>query len=105
MWPATDHDPLTVNPDLKRLTQGGRSYTRRHSLYPTSHDRRVAGFHKIPCNGKAKPGYPDIRVAMRDIGQTGDLEPDVRVYDTSGPYSDPDVTIDIKYGLAPLRHD
>ena len=42
---------------------------------------------------------------MRDIGQTGDLEPDVRVYDTSGPYSDPDVTIDIKNGLAPLRHD
>ena len=49
--------------------------------------------------------YPDIRVAMRDIGQTGDLEPDVRVYDTSGPYSDPDVTIDIEKGLAPLRRD
>ncbi len=29
--------------------------------------------------------HPHIRVAMRDIGQTGDLEPDVRVYDTSGP--------------------
>jgi phosphomethylpyrimidine synthase len=26
------------------------------------------------------------------------------VYDTSGPYTDPDVTIDLRTGLAPLRH-
>ncbi len=49
--------------------------------------------------------HTQIRVAMRDIRQTGDLEPDIRVYDTSGPYSDPDVTIDIAKGLAALRRD
>ncbi len=57
---------------------------------------------KVHVAGKQ---YPDIRVAMRDIRQTGELEPDIRVYDTSGPYSDPDVTIDIEKGLSPLRRE
>ena len=26
-----------------------------------------------------------------------------RVYDTSGPYTDPDVAIDVRHGIAPLR--
>jgi len=26
-----------------------------------------------------------------------------RVYDTSGPYGDPDVTTDVRLGIAPLR--
>tara|TARA_B100001939_G_scaffold299880_1_gene275534 strand:- start:35203 stop:37080 length:1878 start_codon:yes stop_codon:yes gene_type:complete len=47
---------------------------------------------------------PDIRVPMREI----DLSPSanekpVRVYDTSGPYSDPNVKIDIYKGLARIR--
>ncbi|NOZ65293.1 MAG: phosphomethylpyrimidine synthase ThiC [Alphaproteobacteria bacterium] len=47
---------------------------------------------------------PDIRVPMREI----DLHPSagekpVRVYDTSGPYTDPDVEIDIYKGLPRLR--
>ncbi len=58
---------------------------------------------------------PGVRVPMREIrltptpvaGQDGDtrLEPNapVRVYDTSGPYTDPDVEIDIRKGLAALR--
>ncbi|WP_116576164.1 phosphomethylpyrimidine synthase ThiC [Ralstonia pickettii] len=53
---------------------------------------------------------PDIRVPMRTIKQTATrtdkgemLNPPVPVYDTSGPYSDPDVHIDLKAGLAPLR--
>jgi phosphomethylpyrimidine synthase len=29
----------------------------------------------------------------------------VRVYDTSGPYTDPNATIDIAAGLAPLRRE
>ena len=58
---------------------------------------------------------PGVRVPMREIkltptpvaGKDGEtrLEPNapVRVYDTSGPYTDPDVEIDIRKGLAPLR--
>ncbi|WP_028310652.1 phosphomethylpyrimidine synthase ThiC [Derxia gummosa] len=52
----------------------------------------------------------DIRVPMREITQgdtrtaTGvEKNPPIYVYDTSGPYTDPDVKIDIRSGLAPLR--
>ncbi|MBI5136097.1 MAG: phosphomethylpyrimidine synthase ThiC [Nitrospirae bacterium] len=53
---------------------------------------------------------PDIRVPMREISLTDTLttaqpekNPPVTVYDTSGPYSDPDATIDIRKGLKPVR--
>jgi phosphomethylpyrimidine synthase len=55
----------------------------------------------------------DIRVPMREISQTptrlhgpdgGEVaNPPVTVYDTAGPYTDPDVQIDLLKGLAPLR--
>jgi phosphomethylpyrimidine synthase len=56
-------------------------------------------------------GPHGIRVPMREIqlhsasgqnGQTGDAPP-LRVYDTSGPYTDPDATIDLRQGLPELR--
>ncbi len=43
-----------------------------------------------------------IRVAMREIGLEDDEDP-VRVYDTSGPYTDPEALIDISTGLNELR--
>ena len=45
---------------------------------------------------------PDILVPMREITLSGN-EPSIRLYDTSGPYTDPDVHSDIKQGLSPLR--
>ncbi|MBM3220452.1 MAG: phosphomethylpyrimidine synthase ThiC [Candidatus Rokubacteria bacterium] len=45
---------------------------------------------------------PDIRVPAREITLSGG-EPPLRLYDTSGPYTDPDVMIDLKRGLDPLR--
>jgi len=45
---------------------------------------------------------PDLRVPLREISLSGG-EPPVRLYDTSGPYTDPDVHTDIKQGLPPLR--
>ena len=61
----------------------------------------------LPASRKVfVPGerHPNLRVAMREI----DLSPaakekPVRVYDPSGPYTDPAVAIDIRLGLAPLR--
>ncbi|TAL00594.1 MAG: phosphomethylpyrimidine synthase ThiC [Rhodospirillaceae bacterium] len=48
--------------------------------------------------------HKDVAVAMREIDLTaGANEPPVRVYDTSGPYSDPAVAIDVHKGLVPLR--
>jgi phosphomethylpyrimidine synthase len=45
---------------------------------------------------------PDLRVPIREIALSGG-EPPVRLYDTSGPYTDPDATPDLKRGLDPLR--
>ncbi len=48
--------------------------------------------------------HPDLRVPMREIEVSPSAnEPPVRVYDTSGPYTDPAVAIDIRAGLPPLR--
>ncbi|UGQ47092.1 phosphomethylpyrimidine synthase ThiC [Massilia endophytica] len=53
---------------------------------------------------------PDLRVPMREISQSDtsasfgqEPNPPVTVYDTSGPYTDPEARIDIRSGLAPLR--
>lgn len=53
---------------------------------------------------------PDIRVPVRDIALTpseGRFGPEhnapVRLYDSSGPYTDPNVEIDLHAGLAKLR--
>jgi phosphomethylpyrimidine synthase len=48
--------------------------------------------------------YVDISVSMREIDLEASAgEPAVRVYDTSGPYSDPVVETDINQGLPELR--
>jgi len=53
---------------------------------------------------------PDIRVPMREIVQSDtpasfgvEANPPIVVYDTSGPYTDPGVRIDVRTGLPPLR--
>ncbi len=44
----------------------------------------------------------DLRVPMREVCLHGG-EPPLRLYDTGGPWTDPDTHPDIKLGLAPLR--
>jgi phosphomethylpyrimidine synthase len=68
--------------------------------------RPIPGSRKIHVDG-TRPG---VRVPMREILQTqtptlfgGEDNPPITVYDTSGPYSDPDVRIDLASGLAPMR--
>ncbi|WP_119026981.1 phosphomethylpyrimidine synthase ThiC [Bacillus velezensis] len=65
-----------------------------------------SGSKKVYAEGSS----PDIRVPMREISlsaTTGAFREEenapVRVYDTSGPYTDPDVQIDIHEGLGALR--
>src|ERR1700694_2610342 len=71
-----------------------------------------AAIHPLPRSRKTYVEGPraDIRVPMREISQTdtpaafgAEANPPVCVYDTSGPYTDPDAAIDIRRGLAPLR--
>src|SRR5690606_29700264 len=48
--------------------------------------------------------YPDIRVPMREIELHPTAgEPPMTVYDSSGPYTDPSVAVDIEKGLPRLR--
>ena len=48
--------------------------------------------------------FPELRVAMREVDLTASAgEPPVRVYDASGPYTDPALRVDIHAGLRPLR--
>jgi phosphomethylpyrimidine synthase len=62
---------------------------------------RLPASRKIHVAGER---YPELRVAMREIDLDPSAgEPPVRVYDPSGPYSDPSVTIDIAAGLKKLR--
>ncbi|MBB4099622.1 phosphomethylpyrimidine synthase ThiC [Sphingomonas kyeonggiensis] len=56
--------------------------------------------------GSKKIHVGPLKVAMREIHlEPGSGEAPVRVYDTSGPYSDPDARIDIMAGLPELRRD
>jgi len=59
-----------------------------------------------PIRGSRKIYVGDLKVAMREIElEPSANEPAVRVYDTSGPYTDPNARIDIMAGLPELRRD
>ena len=60
---------------------------------------------KIYVKGKVN----DIKVAMREITTDDKISNEndykLTVYDTSGPYTDPDIEIDVHKGLNPLRKE
>ena len=57
-----------------------------------------------PLPGSRKIYFGDLNVPMREIALPHDpLQPILRLYDTSGPYTDPTVSIDVGQGLAPHR--
>ncbi len=70
--------------------------------------RPFANSRKIHVEGSR----PDIRVPMREVEQTptttngaNEPNPPIYVYDTSGPYGDPGVKIDLLKGLPDVRAD
>ncbi len=59
-----------------------------------------------PIRGSRKVHVGPYNVAMREIDlELSSGEPPLRVYDTSGPYTDPKANIDIQAGLEPLRRE
>ncbi|MCT2589284.1 phosphomethylpyrimidine synthase ThiC [Streptomyces sp. N2-109] len=60
---------------------------------------RKPGWHK----GYVSGSRPDIRVPVRQVHLTNGN--DVTLYDTSGPYTDPNIETDVRRGLAPLREN
>ena len=61
----------------------------------------IRGSRKVHVGAQSGSG---VRVAMREIDLEGG-EPSIRVYDTSGPYTDPAATIDIRAGLEQKRRE
>jgi phosphomethylpyrimidine synthase len=68
--------------------------------------RPFPGSRKVYVEGSR----PDIRVPMRAVSQSetaalfgAEKNPDIYIYDTSGPYTDPDARIDLTRGLPALR--
>ncbi|MCA3719390.1 MAG: phosphomethylpyrimidine synthase ThiC, partial [Brevundimonas sp.] len=60
-----------------------------------------AGGRKVYVAGEL---YPDIRVPFREVAVHASAnEPPVTMYDSSGPYTDPTVTIDITKGLPKVK--
>jgi len=59
-----------------------------------------AAIQPLPSSRKIHVG--NLRVPMREISQSGG-NPPLLVYDTSGPYTDPEMRIDVQRGLPVLR--
>jgi len=90
-------------PALKVLSHAARTDEDVLQPFPASRKIYVTG------------SRPDLRVAMREISQSPtrvalrdgtvreEANPPIRVYDTSGPYSDPSLRVDIRRGLPALR--
>ena len=61
----------------------------------------LAGSRKIYAH--ARCGARPARAAARDRARPSSGEPPLPVYDTTGPYTDPDVAIDVEQGLPRTR--
>jgi len=83
------------------------AFVRKTARLSEESTRPFPGSKKIYVQGSR----PDIQVPMREISQsdTGGIfgvekNPPIPVYDTSGPYTDPNVEIDLLRGLPDVRH-
>jgi len=84
-----------------------------HNLPPTAaspdaaaefHDRLAASRAPLPASTKTHETgvlHPQLRVPLREIALTNGER--IAVYDTSGPYTDPAVTTDVRRGLPATR--
>ena len=77
---------------------------------PKKSDKKT--LEPFPASKKVyvKGSKPDIKVPMREVIQTPtqtkegeEINPPILIYDTSGPYTDPNSEIDLLKGLVPLR--
>ncbi|NUM53076.1 MAG: phosphomethylpyrimidine synthase ThiC [Candidatus Hydrogenedentes bacterium] len=92
---------MSVSSDRLPVFATGQSDVITRSPFPRSRKIYVLGVDE------------SVRVPMREVVQSPaksraaatlpEANPAVTLYDTSGPYTDPDVGIDVRKGLAPLR--
>ena len=81
-------------------------FIQRTAELSSSSTRPLDGSRKVYVQGSR----PDIRVPMREIELEdtpasfgAEKNPPIPVYDTSGPYTDPDVRIDLLKGMPDVR--
>src|SRR5437764_13467123 len=81
--------------------------TQRHRARGNGAEASQLGSRKVYVLGRTH----EMRVPMREVtlsatrtptGQT-EANPPIRLYDTSGPYTDPTFTPDLHHGLTPQR--
>jgi phosphomethylpyrimidine synthase len=85
--------------------------TQSRSMTGNGTDSNGKPSHPRSCKVYVNGTTPDVRVPMREIlltptrlpGGGEEANPPLRLYDTSGPYSDPAFAPDLNQGLPPLR--
>ncbi len=90
------------------VTQSNKSYIKEISIMPS--DKKIElSTEAFPSSSKVyvkSDKFENVKVAMRSIHLSSNAgEPDVMVYDTSGPYTDQKATVDIRKGIEKLRND
>ncbi|MET4682385.1 phosphomethylpyrimidine synthase ThiC [Brevundimonas faecalis] len=94
---AATEQPHEPNVELP-LADARKAVAAEHGRIPTG---PRAGGVKVYVAGEL---FPDIRVPFREVAvHPSANEPPVTMYDSSGPYTDPTVTIDIKKGLPRVK--
>lgn len=100
-------------PDLGNASVGNKEITAMSKVLDNLEKIDASYIENFPSSRKIylQGSRPDIQVPMREITLTpttksdGTVEenPPLHVYDTSGVYTDPSVTIDLHQGLKPIR--
>jgi len=80
------------------LAEARKAVAEKHGRVPTGPRE---GGRKVYVSGDL---FPDIRVPFREVAlHPSANEPPVTMYDSSGPYTDPDAVIDITKGLPAVK--
>ncbi|QBX38915.1 phosphomethylpyrimidine synthase ThiC [Brevundimonas sp. S30B] len=80
------------------MSEARKAVAEEHGRIPTG---PRAGGRKVYVAGEL---FPDIRVPFREVAvHPSANEPPVTMYDSSGPYTDPTVAIDIRKGLPKVK--
>ena len=100
--------PLRAEDETMSQTKSRETFSAKDARVDAHSVAPLPNSEKIYVTGSRD----DMRVPMRKISQAvtptdmgGEENPPIFVYDTSGPYTDPKVSIDIRDGLAPVRQN
>jgi phosphomethylpyrimidine synthase len=100
------YDPVTQLPGFDNMSAIPDEFLQRTAELSASSTKPLDGSRKVYVQGSR----PDIRVPMREIDLDdtpasfgAEKNPPIPVYDTSGPYTDPQVKIDLLKGLDDVR--